>query len=161
MKPSVPILITSAVFVTTIGVLGVAIERQRAPSDLLTAPASSATCFNGGGPDSKELGVWTYEGHTDWRNARAATSFPGTLIISFPPGQAEYKASELGNCFYRRPGAPEAPPIRCRSGELRITALDAPRMLTGSYSLELEDGQRRALQFSAPYCPAPGPKNGA
>ncbi len=40
MKPSLPIIIVSSVFVGTIGVLGVAIERQRAPvsPDLLSGP---------------------------------------------------------------------------------------------------------------------------
>jgi hypothetical protein len=162
MKPPLSILTASAVFVGTIAVLGVAIERQRAPSDLLTGPASWATCFNDSDPKSRELGVWTYEGHADWRNARAAirTNFPGTFAFSFPPGRPEYKASDLGYCFYMQPGAPDAPPIKCRTGELRITAVDVPRMVTGSYSFELENGQRRALQFSAPYCPGPGPNGG-
>ena len=156
MKPSPLILVTAVVFVGTIGVLGVAIERQKSPTfpETFKGPPALATCFHEGSPERKELDVWTYEGHAKWQEARAATgaNSPGTFAFSFPPGRPEYTVPDLGYCFYVRPGAQDAPPVKCRAGELRITALESARLLSGSYSFELENGQRRTLRFSAPYC---------
>ena len=117
--------------------------------------APLATCFNDSDPTGETLGVWTYEGHSDWKSARAAirTNFPGTFVFSFAPGKSEYKVSELGYCFYMGPGNPGAPLVNCRSGQLQVSRVDVPRVLAGKYSFELENGQVRALEFSAPYCP--------
>ena len=117
--------------------------------------APLATCFNDSDPTGGRLGVWTYEGYSDWKSARAAirTNFPGTLMFSFVPGKSEYKVSDLGYCYYMRPGNPGAPPVTCRSGALHIASVDVPRVLWGKYSFELENGERRILEFSAPYCP--------
>jgi hypothetical protein len=117
--------------------------------------APVTTCFNDSDPTRKNIGVWTYEGHEDWKSARAAirTNFPGTFVFSFAPGRSEYRVSDLKYCFYMRPGNPGARLINCRSGTLEITKVDVPRMLTGRYAFELENGDRRALEFVAPYCP--------
>jgi hypothetical protein len=128
-----------------------------------TASAASAallaTCFNDSDPAGKSLGVWTYEGHSDWKSARAAirTNFPGTFVFSFVPGRSEYQVSDLGYCFYMRPGKPGARSVKCRAGSLKVTRVDVPKELTGAYSFELENGERKVLDFTAPYCPKGSP----
>jgi hypothetical protein len=127
------------------------------------APASRAdllaTCFNDSDPAKKILGVWTYEGHADWQSARAAIrkNFPGTLAFSFVPGRSEYKVPDLRYCFYMPPKKPGSAFVKCRSGSLRVTRVDVPTVLAGTYSFELENGERKASTFSAPYCPKENP----
>jgi hypothetical protein len=143
VKPSPLILATSVVFVGTIAVLGVAIERQLAPSALPPVAGSGrpTTCFKESDGATKGLAVRTND-------------LPGTLAFSFSTGRSEYGVAELGYCFYTPAGAPNAQPIKCRGGTLRIAALDPSRALAGSYSFELENGRTMALQFTAPYCPS-------
>jgi hypothetical protein len=54
MKPSLPILVTSAVFIGTIGVLGVAIERQVEPAPLPPIPAPKAKAADPCPPQDKD-----------------------------------------------------------------------------------------------------------
>jgi len=119
--------------------------------------APIAPCFNDSGPKDGQLGFWAYEGHQDWRSARAALraskTLDGTFVFSFAPGKAEQDVSDLRYCFYMPPGSPDSKNVKCRAGTLHLTKVDVPRVVEGRYDFELANGERKALEFSAPYCP--------
>ena len=125
------------------------------PSFSFADDALMTTCFDDSGGPGAPLGVWTYEGYADWKSARAAvrTVFPGTLAFSFFPGRSDYSVPDLSYCFYMRRGDPTAPPIRCQSGVLHVLSLSESRELVGKYSFELQNGERKELEFTATYCP--------
>src|SRR5258707_15130138 len=89
-------------------------------SPTAAAAADSVSCFNDSGPKGR-IGLWTYEGQTDWRVARQGRG--ATFVLGFAPGRDEYQVPDLGYCFFINPNAAGAG--KCPSGSLKVARLAA------------------------------------
>jgi len=113
------------------------------------APAMAVACFNDSDDDGN-VGVWVYEGHSDWRVARRDPK--SMLVFGFRPGRGEYSEADLEYCWYAV-SVQDHEIVLCESGDLTITSLDPPRSIAGRYAFSLQNGTKKKGDFSASYCP--------
>lgn len=124
-------------------------------------PADVFTCFNdsGTGANAGAIGLWAYEGQTDLNAARQAGG--PTLVIGFPAVQGglvgkDFAPKELLYCnFIANPKTQTASP--CSSGSIHIARMEPQTSLAGEYRFLIENGQVKALKFTASYCPRAKP----
>ena len=61
--------------------------------------ADMATCFNDSNSNGY-IGIWTYEGVTDWKAARTRVETTPTFVFSFLPSRKAYEVQDLRYCFF-------------------------------------------------------------
>ena len=115
--------------------------------------ADHVTCFNDQGANGS-IGVWTYDEYTDWKVARKAPH--GTFAFAFAPGKDEYDVRDLSYCYFM-PDPKTGKIIECGLGYFHIWQMDVTRAISGRYRFALVNGDVRALEFDASYCPPSKP----
>ncbi len=109
----------------------------------------NVVCFNDSGSGGK-LGVFIYEGYSDWQIAREDPK--SVLTFGFQSGKSAYDVSELSACLY----VPVFDPMKaipCTSGKLIVSNYEPGFNVTGSFLFEFEDGTTKQSDFSASFCP--------
>ena len=104
-------------------------------------------CFNGG-TEGDSIGVWIYEGHPRWQDARE--DFKGALVFSFRPGTDAHDVEDLRYCGYT---SKRKESTTCDSGVLTLHEVDSPNRVTGEYRFVMRDGTIKDGTFDASYCP--------
>jgi hypothetical protein len=110
---------------------------------------AQVSCFNRNA-ESGHIGVWAYEGQSDWRTGRATKS--PVFVFSFSPGRKDYQRADLRYCGFLA-DVGKGSFLLCKSGSVQVTEIDVPNVVSGSYSFVLEDGQTKSSPFRATYCP--------
>ncbi len=108
-----------------------------------------AICFNDSSADGR-YGVWVYEEHRDWRQAR--DDIKGMLVFGFRPGQPQFAVSDLDYCWFSNNDS-SSRFERCAYGTLRIDHIQPKEQVIGHYAFSLTDGELKSREFSATYCP--------
>jgi hypothetical protein len=80
----------------------------------------------------------------------------GTFVFAFLPGRQEYQVPDLRYCFFM-PLPKTGEIIKCGLGSVRITRIDVPHVISGTYRFALVNGDVKALTFDASYCPPSKP----
>jgi len=136
--------------VTGVGV-GIFIRAIETTSFLSTRPAGNAL-FNLG--SANEIGIWIYSTQGRCPDLRSTDLRPLVLLLNATDtSKAKLPLGELRTCMeVDLTNASQARITNCSDGYVTIEPRRSEQEMSGTYSIILTDGRRRAGDFRATFC---------